>query len=231
MASSDLSGAVHPRLHGGADGSDVAAVAQKGPSPSARGSPGEPVFSLANPRSIPVCTGEPLKTHHEARKGGVHPRLHGGAPVPSSRRGGAAGPSPSARGSLGGAELRDGRQGSIPVCTGEPPCPLRRADARRVHPRLHGGASEARNCSTGGRGPSPSARGSPIDGTVEPGHDRSIPVCTGEPHRRRRQGAQVPVHPRLHGGACRRRHSPRHLAGPSPSARGSRRERAAARRP
>ena len=171
-----------------------------GPSPSARGS--RPAAHAGRGRcgSIPVCTGEPWGSTRRRGRGGVHPRLHGGAsvaaralaalagPSPSARGATAVhsscspsqGPSPSARGSPPGGVLADAADGSIPVCTGEPPGAraLRRRAA--VHPRLHGGAQERRPAS--------------------------------------RRGA---VHPRLHGGAWADRDTLGLWAGPSPSARGS----------
>ena len=131
------------------------------------------------------------------------------------------GPSPSARGSPGGAEGGRAPAGSIPVCTGEPSRRRPSWSGRAVHPRLHGGASRAAARTSHSFGPSPSARGSPARGHGGRLVRGSIPVCTGEPRARFRSVWEVTVHPRLHGGAVT---GPRDLVqsvGPSPSARGS----------
>ncbi len=213
---------VHPRLRGGAGAHHAPTPRGVGPSPPARGSPPRGRGSRLASRSIPACAGEPGARVPAALPGSVHPRLRGGASGQIRSGHAEHGPSPPARGSPRFSEKHGLPIGSIPACAGEPRGPSWSPRRGRVHPRLRGGASVGLGDVFPCPGPSPPARGSRGHR-----HDRrrvvgSIPACAGEPRSTRAQPRRPPVHPRLRGGAARRRAEQHALPGPSPPARGSR---------
>ena len=219
--SSPWTSRVHPRVRGGAAAYVGNSASYLGPSPRARGSRGRHHGPVVGLRSIPACAGEPHRTHRPAAPCWVHPRVRGGAVRVRALGVGLDGPSPRARGSLGGAPLRHARRGSIPACAGEPTAATNGCARARVHPRVRGGAYPAPNGVRVIAGPSPRARGS--HATVR-GLDlrvRSIPACAGEPASSLRSVVPPRVHPRVRGGAMRTCDSADPTAGPSPRARGS----------
>jgi hypothetical protein len=133
------------------------------------------------------------------------------------------GRSPRVRGSHLQRDPRHARDGSIPACAGEPRRDRRVAPARRVDPRVCGGAASAQELDELTRGRSPRVRGSrgrsstredagrsprvrgsppgPVARTVRCG---SIPACAGEPSPDGRTNSPSGVDPRVCGGADRR---------------------------
>ncbi len=215
---------VHPRLRGGAEARHGVSRAHQGPSPPARGSRELIALVVELVRSIPACAGEPRchrRAHADPR---VHPRLRGGAGGTTAARRPATGPSPPARGSRDDAAEDRGRQRSIPACAGEPPARRFFLARVEVHPRLRGGAYSIMDARTEAKGPSPPARGSHRRSRLHAETVGSIPACAGEPRRHAGVVARRSVHPRLRGGADECLRVSRGPVGPSPPARGSRRE-------
>ena len=177
------------------------------------------MFSL---RSIPACTGEPLRMRRGPGCPGVHPRVYGGATIEVVARVVSVGPSPRVRGSpRRGLLLRKERR-SIPACTGEPPARRWRGSHPRVHPRVYGGAGRGAGRSVATWGPSPRVRGSLVLEPAQLRFERSIPACTGEPPATPTLSVESQVHPRVYGGAGRWVALRIWWSGPSPRVRGSR---------
>ena len=213
---------VHPRVGGGAVFTRAILSIAWGPSPRGRGSRGALVGRLAAAGSIPAWAGEPRAPRPRPPPGPVHPRVGGGA---SRRRHCATrrdGPSPRGRGSHGraGGGWRHG--GSIPAWAGEPRTVAKAAPARRVHPRVGGGAGSPIESRVYGRGPSPRGRGSLLARRAEEFRLRSIPAWAGEPGARRPTRPSRAVHPRVGGGAYWAAVTLAAAGGPSPRGRGSR---------
>jgi len=90
---------VHPRVRGGAIVLTSLEFLVSGPSPRARGSPGEIPAPLFFVGSIPACAGEPSSGAKRAFTSQVHPRVRGGAFGKCFIHVNVSGPSPRARGS------------------------------------------------------------------------------------------------------------------------------------
>ena len=114
-------GAVYPRVYGGTDGDQLLGEVTAGLSPRVRGNRTRMTCPFSVQRSIPACTGEPVRR-----------RL-----VTS----GAYGLSPRVRGNHGGRDPGEHRERSIPACTGEPIAALSRLNQcpMPVYPRVYGG--------------------------------------------------------------------------------------------
>ncbi len=151
---------VHPRVRGGASTVSAAVVMSMGPSPRARGSRWRGWSVRSATGSIPACAGEPGACCPRRCRGGVHPRVRGGAPGTASGCCAGHGPSPRARGSPVAVERDEVGHGSIPACAGEPPSRPGRSGCRWVHPRVRGGAAGGQRPRPRRLGPSPRARGS-----------------------------------------------------------------------
>ena len=118
---------VHPRWRGGASSHSSHAAGSAGfdrrvggPSPLARGSPCPSSRHHLWRRSIPAGAGEPLPMRWPRGGPRVHPRWRGGAIVGAATNQATEGPSPLARGSLGGADAGREERRSIPAGAGEP---------------------------------------------------------------------------------------------------------------
>ena len=179
------------------------------------------LFGVIRPRrlgSIPACAGEPrLSGALPAGVSGLSPRVRGNLPLTTSCAP-ANGLSPRVRGNHLLQSL-DARQGSIPACAGEPHgvSVNRRGE---VYPRVCGGTTYSRHCSSLTDGLSPRVRGNPAMelhdaplGGLSPrvrGNRRvlrltrslgSIPACAGEPTGTSlRVAVVVRVYPRVCGG-------------------------------
>ena len=174
--------------------------------------------------SIPACAGEPAPPLASPCVIGVHPRVCGGAIRKDGAGRAGEGPSPRVRGSLGPDTFDQDIFGSIPACAGEPRQSTREARRSGVHPRVCGGAGVALLLGDLLEGPSPRVRGSPVFPVAFAAARGSIPACAGEPIRIGSPMASIGVHPRVCGGATRRRLGSSSMRGPSPRVRGSRRE-------
>ena len=214
---------VHPRVCGGAALSASPTYLSTGPSPRVRGSrvPDRGIRGVGG--SIPACAGEPRESAEGACERGVHPRVCGGARNAADFDLKYRGPSPRVRGSRTRRESIKSTARSIPACAGEPARSSTQTTSRRVHPRVCGGATRARQRRPAGVGPSPRVRGSRRgdDGGARP--CGSIPACAGEPSLPCPTGRQTWVHPRVCGGAEDVFQRRERGWGPSPRVRGSRR--------
>ena len=90
---------------------------------------------------------------------------------------------------------------SIPACAGEPRLPGPQHPARRVYPRMRGGAVMVAMYVGAKLGLSPHARGSLPSGTRLATCCGSIPACAGEPVSIGHNPHLNEVYPRMRGGA------------------------------
>ena len=91
---------VYPRVHGGTATRLTRVKSGFGLSPRARGNRIYLVRVAHANRSIPACTGEPLRRLPVGCRTSVYPRVHGGTPAGSSDTTPGHGLSPRARGNL-----------------------------------------------------------------------------------------------------------------------------------
>ena len=135
---------------------------------------------------------------------------------------GLSGPSPRARGirSAGGAARPALR--SIPASAGNPRLSSSFGRTAGVHPRERGESRSASGLSSCGAGPSPRARGIPLQRGERDGRIRSIPASAGNPGKERFEPRSLQVHPRERGESRTFRSLKAASEGPSPRARGIR---------
>jgi len=145
----------------------------------------------------------------------------GGASGPLHRRRSRSGLSPRVRGSPRSANWCPTAHGSIPACAGEPRGPRRSASARRVYPRVCGGATSIVTVRIKKLGLSPRVRGSPDLREFLHLRGGSIPACAGEPRSTACPGRSWRVYPRVCGGAPARTAKNMSSSGLSPRVRGS----------
>ncbi len=113
------------------------------------------------------------------------------------------------------------RPGSIPACAGEPSRRTPRRGARRVDPRVCGGARERSPDAGEGHGRSPRVRGSLVAARLRDHVMGSIPAGAGEPPSCVRNTISARVDPRVCGGAAVAPDLQRPAGGRSPRVRGS----------
>ena len=156
---------------------------------------------------------------------GLSPRVRGNRTKSSGRRPG-RGLSPRVRGNPSDARTRSRLARSIPACTGEPhlfdgvavltarhgsgrsipactgePRPRRACTALPgVYPRVYGGTHATLELLSPSRGLSPRVRGNRYTWKRARSCARSIPACTGEPHRKHAVHHFDGVYPRVYGG-------------------------------
>ena len=220
-ASSAPSGWVHPRVCGGARSPRGRTAFPGGPSPRVRGSHCRARICPRRPRSIPACAGEPARRCSSQTLTAVHPRVCGGAHRAPRTAHSHRGPSPRVRGSRSIHLAPTHARRSIPACAGEPGARRALSDRYRVHPRVCGGALEARMRAVRITGPSPRVRGSPAFFARRCNARGSIPACAGEPPAWPVDCGDDGVHPRVCGGALRLILPSGRSLGPSPRVRGS----------
>ena len=154
---------IYPRVCGGTEQQQLAALDKVGLSPRVRGNrslrsstaasrgsipacAGEPCGMAegmpARYGSIPACAGEPRNGRLSGVYGGVYPRVCGGTPRSGEGSGRHTGLSPRVRGNPVGAVVRVGCEGSIPACAGEPRANGIPHRKRGVYPRVCGGTSD-----------------------------------------------------------------------------------------
>ncbi len=131
---------VDPRVCGGAFQLAVYLERVQGRSPRVRGSPRCQEYAGSTARSIPACAGEPATTTRGRCSIGVDPRVCGGARGCRRPRWTHRGRSPRVRGSRCSSRRARRGAGSIPACAGEPRDRAAGRIARRVDPRVCGGA-------------------------------------------------------------------------------------------
>ena len=151
---------VDPRVCGGARvGGQIVSV-PGGRSPRVRGSLRDLSRDLGVQRSIPACAGEPPGGVVGADRGGVDPRVCGGAAADAGQGRAGQGRSPRVRGSQVADTRQPGKAGSIPACAGEPTAARRPGTLGGVDPRVCGGAGAADAQGWVEAGRSPRVRGS-----------------------------------------------------------------------
>ncbi len=150
----------------------------------------------------PVCAGTTRPSVPPRRMPGGHPRVRGVHPFFAFFHARWTGPSPRARGTLGGSGHGAVRRGSIPACAGTT-------------------VAVVIGCQWL-RGPSPRARGPPLRWPWRNPPAGSIPACAGTTAPRSSSSAPTRVHPRVRGDHHQRLHKRCPKVGPSPRARGPR---------
>ena len=111
---------VYPRVCGGTTRPSGLQNCRKGLSPRVRGNPVHGVVDGGDPGSIPACAGEPDRSGSPPGGCRVYPRVCGGTRTLLSSARPVHGLSPRVRGNPCWKQGRDGLQGSIPACAGEP---------------------------------------------------------------------------------------------------------------
>ena len=172
---------VYPRVCGGTGYSPHADWDERGLSPRVRGNLGPEYRSSNRLWSIPACAGEPGPRPMRSGPTPVYPRVYGGTPSRRSQPTRATGLSPRVRGNRRLGHSRRVGDGSIPACTGEPPCRTPDRATRPVYPRVYGGTDMADRPPEDDGGLSPRVRGNHSIRDVFGLGRRSIPACTGEP--------------------------------------------------
>ena len=149
--------------------------------------------------SIPACTGKPQTSVSVIEMAEVYPRMYGETASASAFRPESMGLSPHVRGNHLVLRQSQGRQRSIPACTGKPETPSVRRRRTRVYPRMYGETIGPISCSIVWTGLSPHVRGNrarcrggaPVAG--------SIPACTGKPPEYGGSRNTPTVYPRMYG--------------------------------
>ena len=219
---------IQPRSRGVTAAAPRSRSRASGPSPLARGHLVHGVEVVALQGSIPARAGSPPSSRAWTKRSTVHPRSRGvtHALEPADLRD--LGPSPLARGHQERAGGHPVAVGSIPARAGSPHRGGRAWPRRGVHPRSRGVTPRDRRGSPRGEGPSPLARGHPSPASAATIEAGSIPARAGSPAHGWSFGGLLTVHPRSRGVTA----TPPPVApgptGPSPLARGHRRDDAAA---
>ena len=149
----------HPRSRGGNSGACIGKDGWQGPSPLARGKPGDSLERGRAQGTIPARAGETVFYCLSEHLHWDHPRSRGGNLMPGDGDRVFAGPSPLARGKpkLGTKFTR--KDGTIPARAGETSTAPRANHCAGDHPRSRGGNGISPRCATPSTGPSPLARG------------------------------------------------------------------------
>ena len=130
--------------------------------------------------------------------------------------------SPRVRGNLRRANLSVHAERSIPACTGEPRSSSPKRYQAAVYPRVYGGTFTKVRASVSQIGLSPRVRGNRLQRLPSLNPLRSIPACTGEPHRPRERLSKQQVYPRVYGGTRQAAGCSSSKRGLSPRVRGNR---------
>ena len=199
-------------------------AALRGPSPRARGILDAGPRRREAVRSIPASAGNPQAAAAPHGRLPVHPRERGESrrrPAASRTR---AGPSPRARGIRRDGAPGEGGVRSIPASAGNPAGVSSPAVPRWVHPRERGESRDLPSARELPAGPSPRARGIRSLRRFSVFGGGSIPASAGNPRGRLTTRRRGRVHPRERGESRRRAVLAWTAAGPSPRARGIRRQ-------
>ena len=152
---------VYPRVYGGTMFGRTSTDARHGLSPRVRGNPRLSRLSSDQWRSIPACTGEPVRLRRGMRTGRVYPRVYGGTRSHYARKRRGKGLSPRVRGNRGVVCGDAYKRRSIPACTGEPSKPALVRISIKVYPRVYGGTGHYETVAEHAAGLSPRVRGNP----------------------------------------------------------------------
>ena len=215
-------GGVYPRMYGETAARDNLHTLVRGLSPHVRGNLGKVVVLCDDWRSIPACTGKPLRGVVARRGDEVYPRMYGETDVIVDGDKTPAGLSPHVRGNHSQAIPVCVGVGSIPACTGKPNEPHPPSHRPRVYPRMYGETEVKVNGLTHRTGLSPHVRGNLFQPESRHPVGGSIPACTGKPPCRPPSGKRQGVYPRMYGETSRRSWSTWRTGGLSPHVRGNR---------
>ncbi len=172
---------VYPRVGGGAQPKPEPFQYDYGLSPRGRGSPHRDCRQSMIDRSIPAWAGEPISQQGQAYMLEVYPRVGGGAGRAVTPRHFLGGLSPRGRGSPLSIIEDEVVAGSIPAGAGEPTSGTIGGRARKVYPRVGGGAILIGITIRGNQGLSPRGRGSRFSALLRAIIMGSIPAWAGEP--------------------------------------------------
>ena len=191
---------VYPRVYGGTPSKAGGRLAVRGLSPRVRGNRGGRGGGAGPGRSIPACTGEPVRVLVYGTRELVYPRVYGGTADDAYSYRALGGLSPRVRGNPLRPDRPRSAARSIPACTGEPRSATVRTAGASVYPRVYGGTRCALRFAHSGGGLSPRVRGNLIWRVERGGDAGSIPACTGEPRPGSWSARAGTVYPRVYGG-------------------------------
>ena len=196
---------VYPRVYGGTESNAGSDFALLGLSPRVRGNRVPVRRPGRRAGSIPACTGEPPRAAAGLPGSQVYPRVYGGTRIETPGNASIGGLSPRVRGNLTIRYDSRLQNGSIPACTGEPPCRLSLLCPSRVYPRVYGGTCGDPITERAILGLSPRVRGNLGWRCLHDRKSGSIPACTGEPETSTIRATDSTVYPRVYGGTswCR----------------------------
>ena len=149
----------HPRVRGEHAVNRSWKSAILGPSPRARGALGLRLRQGLRRGTIPACAGSTSSPPPTSRPRRDHPRVRGEHMACHRHGRTPAGPSPRARGALGGGEGIGPLQGTIPACAGSTHAWMVRGLSVWDHPRVRGEHPARIARMPHWLGPSPRARG------------------------------------------------------------------------
>ena len=149
----------YPRMHGETTPDCVTPASARGLSPHARGNRVAGLAGHAGPGTIPACTGKPRSRPPRRCRRRDYPRMHGETMAPEVLVWIGKGLSPHARGNRELLGVLAFLHGTIPACTGKPPCRNSTRSESKDYPRMHGETQQVRGQVERGEGLSPHARG------------------------------------------------------------------------
>ena len=214
----------HPRSRGGNLLAGLGLDLGAGPSPLARGKHDEEANGGLLIGTIPARAGETCVRRPSPGPWRDHPRSRGGNVAPAQRLKQLAGPSPLARGKRRCRRAASACDGTIPARAGETLTGFLGLLLQRDHPRSRGGNAGHRAEPELQPGPSPLARGKLHPKTQTANIYGTIPARAGETITTANARELFGDHPRSRGGNSMGTGWGRLTLGPSPLARGKRRQ-------
>ncbi len=216
-------GADHPRMRGERHRADKDAIAKRGSSPHARGTPGATPAPALRARIIPACAGNAALPTRRTGASTDHPRMRGerGSVIASASA--SVGSSPHARGTPRAQSLHGPRHRIIPACAGNAASMAYCGTLNPDHPRMRGERCAVYDNGSTYCGSSPHARGTRRLDPSRPPLLRIIPACAGNARIARRTRTGWTDHPRMRGERPKIDTRGEGGYGSSPHARGTRR--------
>ena len=213
---------VYPRVYGESALDLFCGGGGAGLSPRVRGIHWPPEVQSTIRRSIPACTGNPLRRLSTTWPPAVYPRVYGESSHACLGRQHRRGLSPRVRGIQHRRVPGRLARGSIPACTGNPASAPDSPRRSRVYPRVYGESQHGIGGLALDDGLSPRVRGI-LEGAVQVGSvEGSIPACTGNPSPGLGEGHGREVYPRVYGESIYGETGSSMQAGLSPRVRGIR---------
>ncbi len=212
---------VHPRSRGATHLTAAHFDRADGPSPLARGNRECQPHDALRGGSIPARAGQPPAQSVALPRPGVHPRSRGATTIERTCLLLTKGPSPLARGNRRRCPVCALDPRSIPARAGQPPSRGAHPRPPGVHPRSRGATVIVTRIVVVGWGPSPLARGNPVQLGRQALERGSIPARAGQPWWWARRARGCRVHPRSRGATVNFSIFIPISLGPSPLARGN----------